>query len=91
MRQDFARLWNRTTGEMLRIRLGMFGSEKLEHIGRLSDGCVVLTTLRSHVGQVVHFPADFWAFLRTASRPQTLAPMQPCEILYPDIPLLWPE
>lgn len=77
MRLDFARLWNRTTGEVLRIRPGMFGSEKLEHIGRLSDGRVVLTTLRSHVGQVVHFPADFWNFLRSASRPQTLEPMRP--------------
>ena len=91
MRLDFARLWNRTTGEVLRIRPGMFGSEKLEHIGRLSDGCVVLTTLRSHEGQVVHFPADFWNFLRSASRPQTLEPMQPCEALYPDIPLTQPE
>ena len=69
----------------------MFGSEKLEHIGRLSDGRVVLTTLRSHVGQVVHFPADFWNFLRSASRPQTLEPMQPYETLYPDIPLTLPE
>lgn len=76
---------------MLRIRPGMFGSEKLEHIGRLSDSRVVLTTLRSHVGQVVHFPADFWNFLRSASRPQTLEPMQPCEALYPDIPLTQPE
>ena len=75
MRLDFARLWNRTTGEVLRIHPGVFGSEKLEHIGRLSDGRVVLTTLRSHVGQVVHFPADFWNFLRSASRPQTLEPM----------------
>ena len=91
MRLDFARLWNRTTGEVLRIRPGMFGSEKLEHIGRLSDSRVVLTTLRSHVGQVVHFPADFWNFLRSASRPQTLEPMQPCEALYPDIPLTQPE
>ena len=91
MRLDFARLWNRTTGEVLRIRPGMFGSEKLEHIGRLSDGRVVLTTLRSHVGQVVHFPADFWNFLRSASRPQTLEPMQTYETLYPDIPLTLPE
>ena len=91
MRLDFARLWNRTTGEVLRIRPGMFGSERLEHIGRLSDGRVVLTTLRSHVGQVVHFPADFWNFLRTASRPQTMGPMQPCETLYPDIPPAQPE
>ena len=91
MRLDFARLWNRPTGEVLRIRPGMFGSEKLEHIGRLSDGRVVLTTLRSHVGQVVHFPADFWNFLRSASRPQTLEPMQPYETLYPDIPLTLPE
>lgn len=91
MRLDFARLWNRTTGEVLRIRPGMFGSEKLEHIGRLSDGRVVLTTLRSHVGQVVHFPADFWNFLRSANRPQTLEPMQTYETLYPDIPLTLPE
>ena len=91
MRLDFARLWNRTTGEVLRIRPGMFGSERLEHIGRLNDGRVVLTTLRSHVGQVVHFSTDFWSFLRSASRPQTLEPMQPCEALYPDIPLKLPK
>ncbi|HIW65662.1 MAG TPA: hypothetical protein H9879_05470 [Candidatus Alistipes intestinipullorum] len=91
MRLDFARLWNRTTGEVLRIRPGMFGSEKLEHIGLLSDGRVVLTTLRSDVGQVVHFPTDFWTFLRTASRLQFLEPMRPCEGLYPDIPLALPE
>ena len=91
MRLDFARLWNRTTSEVLRIRPGMFGSERLEHIGRLNDGRVVLTTLRSHVGQVVHFSTDFWSFLRTASRPQTLEPMQPCEALYTDIPLKLPK
>lgn len=83
MRLDFARLWNRSTGEVLRIRPGMFGSERLEHIGRLSDGRVVLTTLRSQMGQVVHFPEDFWNFLRTASRPQRMDPMQPCEGVYP--------
>ena len=90
MRLDFVRLWNCTTGEMLRIRPGMFGSEKLEHIGLLSDGCVVLTTLRSGVGQVVHFPADFWSFLRTASRSQFLEPMRPYEEFYPDIPMAFP-
>lgn len=91
MRLDFARLWNRTTGEVLRIRPGMFGSERLEHIGRLSDGRVVLTTLRSGKGQVVHFPTDFWHFLHTASLPQTLEPMQPFAISYPDIPPAPPE
>ena len=34
MRLDFARLWNRTTGEVLRIRPGMFGSEN----SNTSDG-----------------------------------------------------
>lgn len=38
---------------------------------------------RSQVGQVVHFPEDFWNFLRTASRPQRMDPMQPCEGVYP--------
>lgn len=83
MRLDFARLWNRSTGEVQRIRPGMFGSERLEHIGRMSDGRVVLTTLRSQVGQVVHFPEDFWNFLCTASRPQRMEPMRPCEGVYP--------
>ena len=91
MRLDFARLWNRTTGEVLRIRPGMFGSERLEHIGRLSDGRVVLTTLRSGKGQVVHFPTDFWHFLHTASLPLHLAPLRPFAIPYPDIPPAPPE
>lgn len=90
MRLDFARLWNCTTGEVLRIRSGVFGSEKLEHIGLLSDGCVVLTTLRSGVRQVLHFPADFWNFLRTASHPQFLEPMRPYEEFYPDISMALP-
>ena len=79
LKADFAQLWNPKTGEILRIRPGMFGSEKLEHIGVLRDGTVVLTTLRAGVGQVIHYPVDFWSFLRTANKSKkigTLAPLQ---------------
>ena len=91
MRIDFARIWDRRTGEVLRLRPGMLRSNRLEHIGRMSDGRVVLTTLRSRVGQVVLFPTDFEGYLRSASRPLHMAPLQPYEELYPAIPLSLPD
>ena len=39
---DFAQLINRNTREVLRIRPGMFGGEKMQHIGILTDGTVVI-------------------------------------------------
>lgn len=91
MRIDFARIWDRRTGEVLRLRPGMLRSDRLEHIGRMSDGRVVLTTLRSRVGQVVLFPTDFEGYLRSVSRPLHMAPLQPYGELYPAIPLSLPD
>ena len=43
---DFAQLINMTTREVLRIRPGMFGGEKMQHMGVLTDGTVVIVTQR---------------------------------------------
>ena len=61
---DFAQLINRNTREVLRIRPGMFGGEKMQHIGILTDGTVVIVTRRDRVGPVFRYPIDFWSFLR---------------------------
>lgn len=90
LQDDFAQLWNRQTDEILRIRPGMFGSEKLEHIAALRDGTVVITTRRSRIGQVVHYPTDFWNFLRTANKPKRLGQWRSYSELYPDIPFYLP-
>ena len=58
---DFAQLINMNTREVLRIRPGMFGGEKMQHIGMLTDGTVVIVTRRNKVGPVFHYPIDFWA------------------------------
>ena len=86
LKADFAQLWNPKTGEILRIRPGMFGSEKLEHVGVLRDGTVVLTTLRAGVGQVIHYPVDFWSFLRTANKSKKLEHWRHYKEIYPDLP-----
>ena len=91
MRMDFARIWDRRTGEVLRLRPGMLRSGRLGHIGRMSDGRVVLTTLRSRVGQAVLFPTDFEGYLRSASRPLHMPPLQPYEERYPNLPLPLPD
>ncbi|MEQ2615570.1 hypothetical protein AAAT94_00115, partial [Intestinimonas aquisgranensis] len=69
---DFAQLINRNTREVLRIRPGMFGGEKMQHIGILTDGTVVIVTRRDRVGPVFRYPIDFWGFLRTANKPKKL-------------------
>ena len=68
---DFAQLINMNTREVLRIRPGMFGGEKMQHIGILTDGTVVIVTRRHMVGPVFHYPIDFWGFLRTAKSPKS--------------------
>ncbi len=66
---DFAQLINMNTREVLRIRPGMFGGEKMQHIGMLTDGTVVIVTQRNGVGPVFRYPTDFWGFLRTVNKP----------------------
>ena len=59
------------TREVLRIRPGMFGGEKMQHIGILTDGTVVIVTRRDRVGPVFRYPIDFWGFLRTQTSPKS--------------------
>lgn len=86
LKDDFAQLWNWQTNEILRIRPGMFGSEKLGYIGALRNGTVVFTTYRPRVWQVIHYPVDFWNFLRTANKPKRLGQWRTYSELYPNIP-----
>ena len=86
---DFAQLINMTTREVLRIRPGMFGGEKMQHIGILTDGTVVIVTRRDRVGPVFRYPIDFWDFLRTANKPQKLEWREYKEV-YPNLPVFLP-
>ena len=87
---DFAQLINMSTREVLRVRPGMFGGEKLRHIGMLTDGTVVIVTRRDRVGPVFRYPTDFWGFLRTANKPRRLEPWREYRELYPHIPFFLP-
>ena len=84
---DFAQLINMNTREVLRIRPGMFGGEKMQHIGILTDGTVVIVTRRDRVGPVFRYPIDFWGFLRTANKPQKLEPWREYKEVYPNLPI----
>ena len=72
---DFAQLINRNTREVLRIRPGMFGGEKMQHIGILTDGTVVIVTRRDRVGPVFRYARYFtsWEQITPVSFPN---PMQ---------------
>ena len=87
---DFAQLINRNTREVLRIRPGMFGGEKMQHIGMLTDGTVVIVTRRDGVGPVFRYPIDFWKFLRTANKPKKLEPWREYAETYPNLPFFLP-
>ena len=84
---DFAQLINMNTREVLRIRPGMFGGEKMPHIGILTDGTVVIVTRRDRVGPVFRYPIDFWGFLRTANKPKKLEPWREYKEVYPNLPI----
>ena len=87
---DFAQLINMNTREVLRIRPGMFGGEKMQHIGILTDGTVVIVTRRDRVGPVFRYPIDFWGFLRTANKPKKLEWREYKEV-YPNLPFFLPS
>ena len=76
--------------EVLRIRPGMFGGEKLQHIGMLTDGTVVIVTRRNRVGPVVRYPKDFWGFLRTASKSRSWSLAGSTRSCTPHIPFFLP-
>ena len=84
---DFAQLINMNTREVLRIRPEMFGGEKMQHIGILTDGTVVIVTRRDRVGPVFRYPIDFWGFLRTANKPKKLEPWREYKEVYPNLPI----
>ena len=87
---DFAQLINMNTREVLRIRPGMFSGEKMQHIGILTDGTVVIVTRRDRVGPVFRYPIDFWGFLRTANKPKKLEPWREYKEVYPNLPIFLP-
>ena len=86
---DFAQLINMNTREVLRIRPEMFGGEKMQHIGILTDGTVVIVTRRDKVGPVFRYPIDFWGFLRMANKPKKLEWREYKEV-YPNLPIFLP-
>ena len=87
---DFAQLINRNTREVLRIRPEMFGGEKMQHIGILTDGTVVIVTRRDMVGPVFRYPIDFWGFLRSANKRKKLEPWREYGEAYPNLPIFLP-
>ena len=78
------------TREVLRIRPEMFGGEKMQHIGILTDGTVVIVTRRDRVGPVFRYPIDFWGFLRTANKSKKLEWREYKEV-YPNLPIFLPS
>ena len=90
-RFDYAQLWNRMTGEVLRIRPGMFGGgHQFEGITALTDGTVAIKLLRHMVGRLMYYPEDFWNFLRKASRVKKLNRWLCFPKPYPDIGYVLP-
>lgn len=70
-RTDYARLWNRKTNEVLRLRPGVLGNESFRAIHAMPDGTIIVNTLDNN-GDVLCRAEDFWDFLRTSSRPKKL-------------------
>lgn len=69
-RTDYARLWNRKTDEVLRLRPGVLGNESFKSIHAMPDGTVIVNTLNK--GDALYRAEDFWNFLRTSSRAKKL-------------------
>lgn len=69
-RTDYARLWNRKTDEVLRLRPGVLANESFKSIHAMPDGTVVVNTLNK--GDALYRAEDFWDFLRTGGRPKKL-------------------
>ena len=88
-RSDYARLWNRRTDEVLRIRPGVFGGESFHGVHALPDGSIVINT-HQHTEDILSLSEDFWNFLRTANRPKKLGYWLNYPKPYPDIDLLLP-
>lgn len=88
-RSDYARLWNRRTDEVLRIRPGVFGRESFKNIHALPDGTIVVNT-HQHTDDILSLSEDFWHFLRTTSRPNKLGYWLNYPKPYPDIDLFLP-
>ena len=49
------------TREVLRIKPGMFGEDRLQHLGMLPDGTIVIVVRCHLVGSVFLYPKDFFA------------------------------
>ena len=88
---DSAQLINMTTREVLRIKPGMFGEDRFQHLGILPDGTVVIVVRRHLVGPVFLYPKDFWGFLRESGNKRQLEPWRDYEEHYPNIPFVLPN
>lgn len=88
-RSDYARLWNWSTDEVLRIRPGVFGSESFKALHALPDGTIVVNT-HQHTDDILSLPEDLWNFLRMASRPKKLGYWLNYPNPYPNIDYLLP-
>lgn len=88
-RSDYARLWNWSTDEVLRIRPGVFGSESFKALHALPNGTIVVNT-HQHTDDILSLPEDLWNFLRTASRPKKLGYWLNYPNPYPNIDYLLP-
>ena len=88
---DSAQLINMTTREVLRIKPGMFGEDRFQHLGILLDGTVVIVVRRHLVGPVFLYPKDFWGFLRESSKKRQLEPWCDYQDRYPHIPFVLPN
>ncbi len=85
---DSAQLINMTTREVLRIKPGMFGEDRFQHLGILPDGTVVIVVRRHLVGPVFLYPKDFWGFLRESGKKCQLEPWRDYQECYPNIPFV---
>ena len=88
---DSAQLINMTTREVLRIKPGMFGEDRFQHLGILPDGTVVIVVRRHLVGPVFLYPKDFWSFLRESGKKRQLEPWRDYQECYPNIPFVLPN
>ncbi len=68
---DFAQLINMNTREVLRIRPGMFGGEKMQHIGILTDGTVVIVTGGTGLGRCSVIPSTSGASFGRQTSPKS--------------------
>ena len=87
---DFAQLINMNTWEVLRIRPGMFGGEKMQHIGMLTDGTVVIITRRDRRWAGVPLSHRLLGLSALGKQARTAETWQEYPETYPNLPFFLP-